>query len=118
MVVIPAAEGEIGVLPGHAPMIVLLRGGMIAAVRGRADHRAGCSSPAASPRSRPTACHRAGRRGDGAAPTSRAPKASGGWRRREAEYDRIDKADVPALDAAMARMQSARAMIEVAGGAA
>ena len=29
MVVIPAAEGEMGVLPGHAPMIVLLRGGVI-----------------------------------------------------------------------------------------
>ena len=29
MVVIPAAEGEMGVLPNHAPMIVLLRGGTI-----------------------------------------------------------------------------------------
>jgi F-type H+-transporting ATPase subunit epsilon len=29
MVVIPAAEGEMGVLPGHAPMIVALRGGVI-----------------------------------------------------------------------------------------
>jgi F-type H+-transporting ATPase subunit epsilon len=29
MVVIPAAEGEMGVLPQHAPMIVLLREGTI-----------------------------------------------------------------------------------------
>ena len=29
MVVIPAAEGELGVLPQHSPMIVLLRGGVI-----------------------------------------------------------------------------------------
>jgi F-type H+-transporting ATPase subunit epsilon len=29
MVVIPAAEGEMGVLPQHAPMIVLLRPGVI-----------------------------------------------------------------------------------------
>lgn len=29
MVVLPAAEGELGVLPGHAPVIVALRGGLI-----------------------------------------------------------------------------------------
>jgi F-type H+-transporting ATPase subunit epsilon len=29
LAVLPASEGEIGVLPGHAPMIVLLRGGTI-----------------------------------------------------------------------------------------
>ena len=30
MVVIPASEGDMGVLEGHAPMIVMLRGGVIA----------------------------------------------------------------------------------------
>ena len=34
MVVIPASEGEMGVLPNHAPMIVLLRGGTIAIYEG------------------------------------------------------------------------------------
>ena len=30
MATIPASEGEMGILPGHAPMIVALRGGTIA----------------------------------------------------------------------------------------
>ena len=34
MAVIPAAEGEMGVLPGHAPMIVALRGGVISVREG------------------------------------------------------------------------------------
>jgi F-type H+/Na+-transporting ATPase subunit beta len=33
MAVMPAAEGEMGVLPGHAPMIVALRGGVITVPR-------------------------------------------------------------------------------------
>jgi F-type H+-transporting ATPase subunit epsilon len=37
MVVIPAAEGEMGVLPGHAPMIVALRGGVIRVIEGGKD---------------------------------------------------------------------------------
>jgi F-type H+-transporting ATPase subunit epsilon len=34
MVVIPASEGDMGVLPGHAPMIVMLRGGCVALYEG------------------------------------------------------------------------------------
>src|ERR1700683_5472867 len=34
MVMIPASEGDMGVLPGHAPMIVMLRGGCIALYEG------------------------------------------------------------------------------------
>ncbi|HYF07170.1 MAG TPA: ATP synthase F1 subunit epsilon [Acetobacteraceae bacterium] len=34
MATIPAAEGEMGVLPGHSPMIVALRGGVIAVREG------------------------------------------------------------------------------------
>ena len=34
MVVIPASEGDMGVLEGHAPAIVMLRGGIIALYEG------------------------------------------------------------------------------------
>ena len=34
MVVIPASEGDMGVLEGHAPAIVMLRGGVIALYEG------------------------------------------------------------------------------------
>ena len=34
MVVIPAAEGDMGVLEGHAPMNVLLRGGVVSLYEG------------------------------------------------------------------------------------
>jgi F-type H+-transporting ATPase subunit epsilon len=34
MAVLPAAEGEMGVLPGHAPVIVTLRGGVISVTEG------------------------------------------------------------------------------------
>lgn len=34
MAVLPAAEGDMGVLPGHAPMIVALKGGVIAVTEG------------------------------------------------------------------------------------
>lgn len=36
-VTIPAIEGEMGVLPGHAPMIVVLRGGVIQVRENGAD---------------------------------------------------------------------------------
>ena len=34
MVVIPAAEGDMGVLEGHAPMMVMLRGGVVSLYEG------------------------------------------------------------------------------------
>lgn len=113
MAVIPAAEGEMGVLPGHSPMIVLLRGGTITL------HEGG----------RPTAQlfvsggfaeitpERVTVLADEATPVAEVSRAAAEERLRqaEAEYAAVDKMNVPAIDVAQARMQSARAMIAAAG---
>ena len=39
MAVIPASEGDMGVLPGHAPTIALLRGGVITIYEGGAPRQ-------------------------------------------------------------------------------
>ncbi len=56
---------------------------------------------------------------DEATPVAEVSRAAGEERLRaaEAEYAAADKMDIPALDAAQARMQSARAMIAAAGAA-
>ena len=112
MVVIPASEGEMGVLPNHAPMIVLLRGGTIAIHEGgQVTDRLYVSGGFAE--ITPERCTVLA---DEAVPTAELSRAEGERRlsEAEAEYNEANKADVPALDAAMDRMQSARAMIEAA----
>ena len=39
MVVAPAAGGEIGILPGHAPILTILKPGEIRVIDGRTTHR-------------------------------------------------------------------------------
>ena len=112
MVVIPASEGDIGVLPNHAPMIVLLRGGALTIHEGgRVTDTLFVSGGFAE--ITPERCTVLA---DEALPAGDVSRAEGERRLAEAqkEYDDADKMDVPALDAAMDRMQSARAMIEVA----
>jgi F-type H+-transporting ATPase subunit epsilon len=112
MVVIPASEGDMGVLPNHAPMIVLLRGGTIAIYEGgRVTDRLFVSGGFAE--ITPERCTVLA---DEAVPTAELSRSEGERRLQEAEaeYSAADKMDVPALDAAMDRMQSARAMIEAA----
>ena len=112
MVVIPASEGDLGVLPNHAPMIVLLRGGTIAITEGgRVTDRLFVSGGFAE--ITPERCTVLA---DEAIPVGEL-KADEGQRRlaeAQAEYDGTDKMNVAALDIAMDRMQSARAMIEAA----
>jgi len=113
MVVIPASEGDIGVLPNHSPMIVLLRGGTISIYEGgKVTDRLYVSGGFAE--ITPERCTVLA---DEAVPTSELSRGEGERRLGEAEaaYAAADKMNVPALDAAMDKMQSARAMIEAAG---
>jgi F-type H+-transporting ATPase subunit epsilon len=115
MVVIPASEGEMGVQPGHSPMIVLLRGGTIRIYEGTQVtarlYVAGGFAEVTPERCTVLA--------NEAIPVAEVSRAEGEKRLQEAEaaYAATDKTDVPALDAAMDRAQSARAMIEAAEAA-
>ena len=115
MAVIPAAEGEMGVLPGHSPMIVLLRGGTITLHEG-GQPTAKLYVSGGFAEITPDRCTVLA---DEATPVAEVSRGRGEERLRaaEAEYAAADKMNVPAVEAAMARMQSARAMIEAAGAA-
>ncbi len=113
MVVIPASEGEMGVMVQHAPMIVLLRGGTVRLYQGgQVTDRLFVSGGFAE-----VTPERVTVLANEALPVAELSRAEGERRLGEAEaaYADADKADVPALDALMDRMQSARAMIEAAG---
>ena len=115
MAVIPAAEGEMGVLPGHSPMIVLLRGGTITLHEGgQPTARLYVSGGFAE--ITPDRCTVLA---DEAVPVADVSRAEG-ERRLEAAKQAVadaNRLDIPAIDAAMARMQSAQAMIDAAGAA-
>ena len=112
MVVIPAAEGEMGILVNHAPMIVLLRGGTIRLYQGNTVteqlYVSGGFAEITPLRVTVLATE--------ATAVSELSRAVGEQRlsAAEADYAAASKTDVPALDAAMERMQAARAMIEAA----
>lgn len=113
MVVIPAAEGEMGVLVNHAPMIVLLRGGTIRLYEGdKVTERLFVSGGFAE-----VTGQRVTVLAKEAIPVASIDRAEGERRlaAADAEYAAADKNDITALDAAMDRQQAARAMIEAAG---
>jgi len=115
MAVIPAAEGEMGVLPGHAPMIVLLRGGTIALHEGgRVTSRLYVSGGFAE-----VTPERCTVLADEAIPVAEVSRKVAESRLVEADaaYAAADKMDIPALDAAMQRQQAARAMLAAAEAA-
>ncbi|AHJ65474.1 ATP synthase F1 subunit epsilon [Granulibacter bethesdensis] len=112
MVVIPAAEGELGVLPGHAPMIVLLQGGIIRLYQnGQVTDRLYVAGGFAE--ITPERCTVLA---DQALPVAEISAAEAEKRLADAEaaYATVDKLDITALDAAMEAIQAARAMVEAA----
>ncbi len=115
MAVIPAAEGEMGVLPGHAPMIVLLRGGTIALHEGgRVTSRLYVSGGFAEVT--PERCTVLADEAIAVAEVSRSA-AEARLAEADAAYAATDKTDIPALDAAMQGQQAARAMVAAAEAA-
>ena len=115
MAVIPAAEGEMGVLPGHSPMIVLLRGGTIVLHEGgRPTSRLFVSGGFAE--ITPDRCTVLADEAIPVADVSRAAAEQRLAAARQALSD-VNKMDVPAIDAAMSRVQSAEAMLAAAGAA-
>ncbi len=112
MVVLPAAEGEMGVLPNHAPMIVLLRGGTIRLYLGNTVTEqlfvTGGFAEVTTTRVTVLATE--------ATPVGELSKAEGQKRlaAADAAYAAADKNDVAGLDVLMDRQQAASAMIEAA----
>jgi F-type H+-transporting ATPase subunit epsilon len=115
MAVIPAAEGEMGVLEGHAPMIVLLRGGTIVLHEGgQPTARLFVSGGFAE--ITPERCTVLA---DEAIPVAEVSRAVADQRLLAAEQAlaSVDTMNVPAIDTAMARVQSAQAMVAAAQAA-
>jgi F-type H+-transporting ATPase subunit epsilon len=115
MAIIPAAEGDMGILPGHSPMIVALKGGVIE-VRGggSATERLFVAGGFAEiTPSRVTVL------ADEATPVAQISRAQAEARVREAEAEYQAQAnDAPEVrEKAMDRLLAARTMLDVAGAA-
>ena len=113
MVVIPASEGDMGVMEGHTPMIVMLRGGTIDLYEGdRIIDRLFVDGGFAE-----VTQERCTVLANKAIPLTEVNKAEAEKRLAEAEaaYETADKRDVATEDAALDIVQSARAMAEAAG---
>ena len=114
MVVIPAAEGDMGVLEGHTPMIVALRGGTIALYEGDriTDQLYVAGGFAEVTPERCTVLE------NEAIPLADLSRTEAERRLAEAEaaYEAADKREGVLEDAALDRVQSARAMVEATGG--
>jgi F-type H+-transporting ATPase subunit epsilon len=115
MVVIPAAEGELGVLEGHAPMMVLLRGGTIRLYEGgRVTDRLFVAGGFAE--ITPDRCTVLANEAIVVAEVSKSAAADR-LAKAEETWREADKMNMEAVDAALDGLQSARAMTEAAEAA-
>jgi F-type H+-transporting ATPase subunit epsilon len=113
MVVIPASEGDMGVLEGHTPMIIMLRGGTIDLYEGdKITDRLFVDGGFAE-----VTTERCTVLANKAIPLAEVNKAEAQSRLAEAEaaYEAADKNDPVVEDQALDAVQSARAMVEAAG---
>lgn len=116
MVVIPGSEGDMGVLEGHTPMIVLLRGGVIALYEDdQVSDRLFVSGGFAEVT--PERCTVLASEAVQVAELSRT-EAEHRLAEAEAAYQEGDKSTVEAEDALLDRVQAARAMVEASEGVA
>lgn len=117
MALLPAAEGQMGVLPGHAPMIVALRGGVISVHEGGAETEA-LFVPGGFAEITPT---RVTVLADEATPVAQLSRADAEQRISAAEkaLDALNAegATPEKREAAMARVLAARAMLAAAQAA-
>ncbi|HTR17885.1 MAG TPA: ATP synthase F1 subunit epsilon [Acetobacteraceae bacterium] len=115
MAVIPAYEGDLAAMPNHAPMIVMLRGGVVALHEGdRVTDRFFVTSGFAE-----ITADRCTVLADEAVSLADLTRADAEKRVAEAEagYDSVDKLDIAAREAAMDRLLAARAMLQAASAA-
>lgn len=110
MVVIPASEGDMGVLEGHTPMIVMLRGGTIDLYEGdRITDRLFVNGGFAE-----VTPERCTVLANEVVPLAEVDKTAAAKRLTEAEaaYEAADKRDPAVEDDALDVVQAARAMVE------
>jgi F-type H+-transporting ATPase subunit epsilon len=114
MVVIPAMEGDMGVLEGHAPMMVMLRGGIVSLYTGDqvTDSLFVAGGFAEVTPERCTVL--AGE----AMPVNEIERSEAEKRLRDAEeaMDQVDEHDAVQEELALERVQSARALMEALDG--
>jgi F-type H+-transporting ATPase subunit epsilon len=114
MVVVPASEGDLGVLPGHSPMVVMLRGGTISIYSGnQVTQRLFVASGFAE--ITPERCTVLA---DEAVPLAELNRGEAERRvaAAEAAWEAADKMNIAERDAALDKLQSARAMLAAVAG--